>query len=226
MRQYLYLTLLTSLTLGWELKPALQKIIEEKAEFYNCTMAFGYHNETDEYQMVSGDTDRTSGKKIATDTKFVWGSVTKVATGSAVLRLAESGAISLSDPIVPLIDPFIKKSMPKLVSLENLFGSEVKDVTVRDLLGMKSGIPDFDTEEPRGHGGPVDPFRATVYANPQSEYGPEELLSLSWVKTGKLDFTPGKCDRLRYFNCYSSTNYVLLGLLLANHAGAESWEEY
>ena len=30
----------------------------------------------------------------------------------------------------------------------------------------------------------------------------------------------------KYYNCYSSTNFLLLGLLLASHAGVESWEEY
>ena len=76
--------------------------------------------------MVSGNVERDdSSQKITKDDRWVWGSVTKVMTGSSVLRLIENGAFALNDSIVPLIDPFIAKSMPSLVSLENLFGPEV-----------------------------------------------------------------------------------------------------
>jgi len=113
-------------------------------------------------------------------------------------------------------------------SLEELFGKEVHNVTVRDLLGMKSGIPDFDTAKPWGPDGPVDPFRATVYANPNHNYTPKDLLSVPWVNTGKLEFRPGTCPRDEG-NCYSSTNFVLLGLLLAHEANKSvgaMWSDY
>lgn len=61
--------------------------------------------------------------------------------------------------------------MPELVSLEELFGPEVVNVTVRDLLGMTSGIPDFDTATPNGRA-PTDSLRAAVYANPDNQFGP------------------------------------------------------
>ena len=38
--------------------------------------------------------------------------------------------------------------------------------------------------------------------------------------TGYLLFPPGVCNRTAYGNCYTSTNFVLLGMILANHAGA------
>ena len=89
---------------------------------------------------------------------------------------------------------------------------------------MKSGVPDFDTAKPWPK--PVDPFRATVYENPTKVYGPAELLSEPWVKTGSLDFSPGDCDTKKYGNCYSSTNFVLLGMILASQSGASSWEKF
>ena len=110
-------------------------------------------------------------------------------------------------------------------SLKDLWGDEVEKITVRDLLGMTSGVPDYDTASPTGRE-PTDSFRADAYAHPTKSYSPTQLLSVPWVRTNKLIFTPGVCDRQKYGNCYSSTNYVLLGLLLANHAGASSWETY
>ena len=69
---------------------------------------------------------------------------------------------------------------------------------------------------------PKDLLRATVYANPSHDYTPPELLGLPWVATGKLAFKPGHAKH----NGYSSTNFVLLGLILAQHAGAASWEDF
>ena len=164
------------------------------------------------------------------DDHFVWGSVTKVVTGTAVLRLADAGKLSLEDAIPPLIDPFIAKmkvSNPaqNFTSLADLFGPDVAKVTVRDLLGMKSGIPDYDTASPSGQT-PTDSFRADAYAHPNRSYSPTELLQEPWCATGHLLFPPGVCNTKKYYNCYSSTNYVLLGLLLAQAAGSEGWQSY
>ena len=61
---------------------------------------------------------------------------------------------------------------------------------------------------------------ATIYANASEDFTPPLLLSVPWVATGALDWMPGtKQD-------YSSTNFVLLGLILAYHSGADSWDQY
>jgi len=52
----------------------------------------------------------------------------------------------------------------------------------------------------------VDPFRATLYAEPSHTWGPLEILSLPWVYTRNI--TAGKGG-------YSSTNFMLLGMVLA-----------
>jgi hypothetical protein len=36
----------------------------------------------------------------------------------------------------------------------------------------------------------------------------------------------GTCNTKKYYNCYSSTNYVLLGLLLAAQDGASRYTDY
>ena len=93
---------------------------------------------------------------------------------------------------------------------------------------MKSGIPDFDTAKPWGPDGPVDPLRATIYKNPTHCYSPADLLSVPWVHTKNLTFAPGSCPP-HHGNCYSSTNFVLLGLLLAHHQDPKSsaiWKDY
>ena len=97
---------------------------------------------------------------------------------------------------------------------------------MRDLISMRSGVPDYDTATPFPVP-PKDAFRATVYKNPTKNYSPSDLLSVPWVHTGSLidGFIPGTCAR-KFGNCYSSTNFVLLGLLLADHAGVDTWEQF
>jgi len=92
-------------------------------------------------------------------------------------------------------------------------------------LAMRSGVPDYDTASPSGRGA-GDVLRADAYAHPARCLTPPQLLNLSWVRTGKLQFKPGACDREKYFNCYSSSNFVLLGLLLAQHVTAPDWHSY
>eukprot|EP00936_MAST-01D_sp_MAST-1D-sp1_P001314 g1314.t1 len=219
-----------------KLEQALQPVLESMAEKYSCAIGVGIkHVDADasknlDVQLAAGVADRKTKRTADKTEKFVWGSVTKVVTGTAVLRLADQGVLTLEDSVPQHIDPFLAKMKAKdpsmdFSSLKDLWGDEVEKITVRDLLGMTSGVPDYDTASPTGRE-PTDSFRADAYAHPTKSYSPTQLLSVPWVRTKSLIFTPGSCDRQKYGNCYSSTNYVLLGLLLANHAGASSWETY
>lgn len=179
----------------------------------------------------AGTVDRSgSGRVVTASDPFVWGSVTKMATGASVLHLVEAGTLSLDEPAAPYIDAFLKKQQKQdpshnFSSMADLWGAETANITVLDLLAMRSGVPDYDTASPSGHQ-PTDVFRADAYAHPTRVFSPTQLLSLSWVATGRLQFSPGVCDRKRYHNCYSSSNFVLLGLLLAQLAGVDDWKSF
>jgi len=151
-----------------------------------------------------------------------------VVTGASVLRLVDQGALKLSDPVAPLIDPFLATSAASdpsqnFTSMADLWGDEVSKITVKDLLHMHSGVPDYDTASPGAS--PTDSFREQCYADPSHSYTPQQLISVPWARRPLL-FPPGTCDRQRYYNCYSSSNYVLLGLLLAAHYGAADWRSF
>merc|ERR1712028_179933 len=87
-------------------------------------------------------------------------------------------------------------------------------------LAMQSGIPDFDTANPSRTGPDLDPFRAKVYAEPSHDFLEPFLLSVPWVATGNLTSNPGEGFH------YSSTNFGLLGLILARHAGVADYREF
>jgi len=168
--------------------------------------------QTAEHAFAAADTTTS-----ARDDLFVWGSVTKLLTGSGILRAVERGDLpSLSTPVHTLIDPLLSRL--GLGSLKTLFGWMSKYITAKHLGSMKSGVPDYDTAKPWPRP-PTDPFRAMVYKDPTREWDPADLLNVSWVATGKLEGIPG----LR--TSYSSTNFVLLGLLLAALQKAPTWDQ-
>jgi len=115
--------------------------------------------------------------------------------------------VHLDDAISMHIDPILHKL--NRTHLEDKFGSQVHQVTIRNLLHMSSGISDYD----RGN------YSLDQFKSPSHDYSPLEILS-HYVPAA-FDFEPGSKQS------YCSTNYILLGLVLANHLStAESWQSY
>ncbi|GAA4895367.1 serine hydrolase domain-containing protein [Streptomonospora salina] len=69
------------------------------------------------------------GQPVTADTPFLWGSVSKPVTATVVLSLAESGALSLDDPV--------RRHLPSFT----LAGGAGGGITVGHLLEHTSGIP-------------------------------------------------------------------------------------
>eukprot|EP00591_Stephanopyxis_turris_P005079 CAMPEP_0195516336 /NCGR_PEP_ID=MMETSP0794_2-20130614/7095_1 /TAXON_ID=515487 /ORGANISM="Stephanopyxis turris, Strain CCMP 815" /LENGTH=426 /DNA_ID=CAMNT_0040644911 /DNA_START=114 /DNA_END=1391 /DNA_ORIENTATION=+ len=212
-----------------DLQADLDLVAAETSAKYNCTIAVSalVPDKKINVTSVAGKVSFLHGAPSTSPTEqFIWGSITKISTGSAILRLVEEGKITIDDTIPQYVDPMIAQMHSvdpdgfKYNSSEDLWGPEVADVTIRHLATMSSGIPDFDTAKPWPPP-PVDPLRATIYNNSAHDYLPPELFSLPWVATGKLEFKPGT----KAF-AYSSTNFMLLGLILAQQAGAASWMSY
>jgi len=203
-----------------ELQADLQAIAESRAVEYNCSFSVSA------FSPSLGGTLTAASAGVAPDRKFVWGSITKMFTGASVMQLVSRGDLSLGESFAPYVNAQFaamrKIGLPGMnfSTVSDLWGPEVDKVTIRDLLHMESGIPDFDTAVPSRHGKPVDPFRATVYAHPAHDYAEPELLSLPWVATKSLNITPG--SRFQY----SSTNFGLLGLILSLKAGVADYRNF
>jgi len=187
----------------------LQAIADAKAAHYGCAISIAVQTSTDAWTVAS------NGSKP--EEKFVWGSVTKQFTGAALLQLHDAGKIDLDAPVAPIIDSTLNQL--GLASMTGLFGREAAAITSRHLAMMQSGVPDYDTAKPYPRP-PTDEFRAQCYAHPSEEFGPAKLINESWVATGHLGFTPGT------HTSYSSTNFALLGLVLAAVSGAPTWDAF
>ncbi|CAJ1353202.1 unnamed protein product, partial [Effrenium voratum] len=83
-----------------------------------------------------------------------------------------------------------------------------------------SSIPDFDTAMPAKSGPSKDPLRAELYSTPLHFYKPTELMSVPWVANHSKE-----CKGVPLMGkfCYSSTNFMLLGMALAQYAGVDNW---
>jgi len=145
--------------------------------------------------------------KVMPTDAFAMGSTRKMYTAASILRLVDQGKFGLDDKALPLLDTLWTKLNG--TSIVSTLGPKIKDVTVRHLLQMHSGIPDFDNMASRGY----------QFDHPTEDLGP--IKELSFLHAGQgFDCDPGTCGE------YSSSNYELLGLILAQQAGAQSWDQY
>jgi len=117
----------------------------------------------------------TAGEVAATpDTVYAVGSITKTFLAALILRLVEEGFLGLDDPAADNLGP--------------VAGSKTNGATIRQLLGMRSGIDNY-----------TDHFDQSL----DTAYSIADLVDL----VGPPHFAPGEEFE------YSNTNYLLLGLI-------------
>jgi D-alanyl-D-alanine carboxypeptidase len=109
------------------------------------------------------------------------GSITKTLTGTVILQLVDQGKLRLDDP-VGTYQPEVPNG---------------KNITIRQLLNMTSGLFNYDDDKD---------FAPAFLDNPYKVWQPEELLALAFKHPPY--FAPGKGFH------YSNTNTVLLGLII------------
>ena len=134
---------------GWEqrLTNELHKIARNESQKYNCSVSIAFRSARGKAAAAFGAVDPT-GAPATTSDVFVWGSVTKVVTGASILRLVADGRLALDDAAAPYVDRFLAR-LGVAWTLGDLWGARnVSSTSIRDLLGMTSSVPDFDTANP------------------------------------------------------------------------------
>jgi D-alanyl-D-alanine carboxypeptidase len=146
---------------------------------------------------AAGRTERGgAGAPLSGDTPFRLASVTKTFVAAAVIRLAEDGRLSLSDPIGEVLSPAIGAALAK-------GGYDLTQIRVDQLLTHTSGLydhaqdPTFHTAVSEGQGGRWSRLD-------QVEFN---------VRHGAAYAAPGELQR------YSDTGYVLLGDVVETASG-------
>jgi D-alanyl-D-alanine carboxypeptidase len=145
---------------------------------------------------AAGVADRATRKPLSADADFRIASVTKTFTAAAILRLAETGKVSLDDPIARYLSP-------ATVALLRGGGYDVDAIHVRNLLQHTSGLYDYA----------ADPaFQAFVVSHPHHRWTRAEQIRFAMTH-GRPLFPPGTDFH------YSDTGYILLGEILERQTG-------
>ena len=135
----------------------------------------------------------TSGPDVEADRPIRMASVGKTFTAATVLRLVETGAIGLDDPIGALLTP-------QTATLLEGDGYDLAAITVAHLLQHTAGVYDYAF-------GDGSPFLTDALADRSRVWTRREQLELA-VSVGDPLFAPG--DGFRY----SDSGYVLLGEII------------
>eukprot|EP00930_Biecheleria_cincta_P056433 TRINITY_DN42564_c0_g1_i1.p1 TRINITY_DN42564_c0_g1~~TRINITY_DN42564_c0_g1_i1.p1 ORF type:complete len:444 (-),score=52.62 TRINITY_DN42564_c0_g1_i1:39-1265(-) len=197
------------------LKSALKRVADVMRDKYDMSVAAAFHTKELNFRVAAGFTDAgiglgTRSRLAQPDDLYVWGSTTKMFTAPAVLQLIERNIIALADPISQHIDPILLQLNG--TRLVQHFGPAIHGVQIQHLLHMTSGIQDYDGEQ----------FAKDQFANRTKAFGPIEIIG-KYVDPS-LEFPPGSKQN------YCSTNYILLGLVLATHynvtGSAWVWQSY
>ncbi|MDC7233771.1 MAG: serine hydrolase [Spirochaetales bacterium] len=151
------------------------------------------------YSKAFGMADAPLSRPARTSTVYPWYSVTKLFTSAAILKLADEGKLSLSDPV--------KKYIPDYNTV-NKEGEGVS-ITIDQLLNHESGLPDIIPEG-------LNWIHSSREAPPnQTDFFNQKMIEEYRV----VEFTPG--SRVRY----SNTGFIVLGVIIEKITGT-AYENY
>jgi len=201
----------------------MQNVIDTASHMFDHTgISLGLVLPDQTASLSTGLKNRKNQLKLLPKDVMGIGSGTKMFTAVATLKLVEEGKIHLEDLALPLMDILVRKMTSK--SLLDFLGPDSGNVTVRQLLHMTSGIGDFDSRA----------GRVEIMMNPHTEMDMNLILGRVMRSSNKERTRMGQnigedfCFTCKPGTCgeYSSSNYLLLGMLLAQVNGAHHWLEY
>lgn len=143
-------------------------------------------------ELFAGTTSFDGDQPVDGDTLFQIGSNTKGFTGALILALEAEGKLNIEQTVGDWLPQY----------------PEWKDISIRRLLNMTSGLPTYSEN--------IALNRLWV-EEPDRHYTPDDLISLAYPsETVSLPPNDG------YF--YSNTNYILAGMI-AERAGGKAYKE-
>jgi D-alanyl-D-alanine carboxypeptidase len=172
--------------LNQELQQGLDNVRNENA-IPGAALSISLPGERSVRTFTSGTTmlDATTpgSRSITASDLFGAASILKTMTAVLILQLEHDGKLSLDDQLARLLPQY------------PAWGT----VTVRQLLNMTSGIPNY-TQTAR--------FAAATVTDRQRQWTPAELVDTAYTTTPNPVFQPGAGWQ------YSNTNYILAGMLI------------
>lgn len=173
-----------------ETQDELEEMLEEVVEENRSPGAVLYVASSDGVWMGSaGEANQENGVIIKPTDRFRIGDLTNLFIAVMCLQLAEEGQLNLNQPIASYLPQEVRDRLPNS-----------DKIRIRHLLSHTSGLPNAYTDE----------FWEAVRADPTREWTAEEVLEYAYT----LEST-----RMRGTFSYSTTNYLLLGLIIETVTG-------
>ncbi|MEM6456841.1 MAG: serine hydrolase domain-containing protein [Acidobacteriota bacterium] len=150
---------------------------------------------------TGGVANLSSGQPLEGDMQYRIGSTTKTFVATVVLQLIDEGRLDYDDTLQDLLGPAV-------APIQN-----ADRITVEKMLGMRSGIPDFNDCN----------FQIELFTNPRRAWTPQEIVNTLEGVTPEFDpdDTCSECgsncyegDGIRQCWKYSNSNYLLLGMII------------
>ena len=193
-----FVTLRTAGDINEELHQLVSQLMERDSSVESCVLSVKKGDGTFTWTGAEGIANQNGQFPMTEDTPFFVASITKMFTAAAVMRLNESGALSLNDP------------MAKYLSEELIQGIHVYDgrdytreIMIKELLSHTSGIADYYYEEAKDGKNLFDIF----IENPDRTWTVDETIERTRNDLEPY-FPPGKGA------VYSDTNFQLLGRII------------
>lgn len=153
------------------------------------SMNITFRGSKEEITDAVGTTEYGGGKPVTPDNLFQIGSNTKAFTSALLLRLEAEKVLSIDDAV--------GKWLPQYPAWKN--------VKIRQLLDMTSGIPTYDA---------TPAWNDDYEDNPYRVFTPEELVAYVYPQIG----TPGKAW------AYSNTNFILGQMIIEKASWSHSYK--
>ncbi len=173
---------------------ALQTVVNKAVDIYAPNipgMWVGVWDPTKGWAVVSAGQAVVGGAAATTADHSRIGSATKTFVATEILKLVDAKKLKLTDTIGALL-PALAKKYPY-----------VKDVTVQQMLGMRSGMPDYSE---------IQSVIRYYYNHPNVVPTAAKLINTALASANKL----GKPK-------YANTNYLLLGEIARKVTGKPIW---
>lgn len=189
-----------AVTVDASMQSELQSMLDQLGSS-SVGIQLGWHSADESFTIAAGSVTNPgeSTRAITPKDTFNYGSGTKATIATAVMRMVDAGKIKLTDKVSTYVNPFLKRN--NATTLEDLYGSQIADATVLQVLRMEAGIPDFESAE-----GASDIDSAALHSHG------EVFPPYAWMRAAsaqKAICNPGACSY------YSSNSYEVAGLLVA-----------
>jgi CubicO group peptidase (beta-lactamase class C family) len=175
-----------------------------KGGAHGIVAAVQSHDRSVDFVGAAGVADPAAGTAMTPETPYFIASITKMYTVAVVMRLKQEKRLDLSAPIAK----HLPASLTRAIHVYK--GTDYSDrITVEQLITMTSGLPDYETEKPRGG----HSVMSELLAGHDRAIDTEEAVELT--RRMAPHFAPGAPGKAYY----SSTSYRLLGAIVESVTG-------